>query len=69
MKQSNANQKVQIRVFEDEWWPVYDIEEIENKYHRKIEVDRKTLNRWKRVFSQFDRIQEEIASFYDNAAE
>jgi len=56
-----------VRIYEDEWYPVYTVDESHRYLDHEIEVDEKTLKRWDRVTNQFIKIQEEMRKAKDEA--
>lgn len=63
----DTTDKVKIYIKEDERFPEYVLSETAPKYGRRLEleIDIKTLNRWKRVYKAFNKSQDEIRKLLD----
>lgn len=59
--------KVKIYIKEDERFPEYVLSDTAPKYGRllELEIDVKTLNRWKRTYKAFNKAQDEIRKLLD----
>lgn len=54
--------KVNLRVYEDEWYPVlmFEKEKRKSRYGQHATVTEKRLRRWERAFRLFRNVQAEI---------
>lgn len=57
---------VTVSIDKDEWYPVWSATRVTDQnpdpYGENVEVPRETLDRWIRVFAEFDEVQTEIAA-------
>jgi len=47
---------MKVKIDSDEWYPVYSISD----WGEEVEVEDAKVAEWKRVFSDFDRVQDEM---------
>ena len=52
---------MKIRIYRDEWFPVYELSETDGK---EIEVSDDQLLKWRKVFDDFSAVQYEILDAY-----
>ena len=56
--------KKKIKIYENEWWPVYCIDD-ENANH-EIEIDESDLKKFKKVFKEFSNIQNKLRDLFED---
>jgi len=52
--------KLKISIHGTEAFPIYFVYDAEYDWHGQLEIDHKTYKRWKKVFREFENVQEEI---------
>lgn len=57
---------MRVLIDSDEWYPVYSLREM---YGLQVEVTQDQLDRWTRVFNDFDSVQAELAILHGAAEE
>ena len=53
---------MKVAIDKDEWYPVYYL--VSSDYHETTEVNKQVVERWKKVFIEFDKVQEEMRRVY-----
>jgi hypothetical protein len=54
---------MKVRIDWDEWYPVFTLTTYEGR--KEVEVDAKTLARWKRAEDAFNKAQDEMRALTD----
>lgn len=54
-----------INIDKDEWYPVYFIDDS-SRFGRKLNVDKRTVIRWKKVFEAFQQVQNVMKKLCDS---
>lgn len=56
-----------IWIISDEWYPVYSFNDYESRYaDADVDIPEETLERWQKVFYQFQEVQDELGDLVYN---